>query len=114
MNQAAIKPHLEPDPRFKKWLDRTLGEDGTYEDDEVALTEWCNGIQWNNRIRIKGGGPHITDDLVAEGCNKDRAAARREAEKIMLDRLRRLVLNANNLGFYMGQVLRTDIPTISD
>ena len=96
MSQAAREPYF--DPQFDMWLDKTL-TDGLYEDAEGSLTEWFNGVHWNTRIRIKSGGPHITDYLVVEGCNQDRAVARQEAEELLAVKLTALLKNAGSFGF---------------
>jgi hypothetical protein len=99
MSQSrADKPYFKSEPQFDTWFDKDL-VDGSYEGDEGALTEWYNGVHWNTRIRIKGGGPQITDDLVVEGCNQDRAAARQEAEKLLTLKLMTLLENAGSFGF---------------
>lgn len=99
MSGEARKAYFTHDPQFDTWLEKTLTDDGTYEDSEGSLTEWYNGVHWNTRIRIKGDGPHITDDLVAEGCNEDRATARHEAERLLRVKLRSLLENAESFGF---------------
>lgn len=99
MGQEAKKPYFTHDPKFDTWLDKTLTDEGTYEDDEGVLTEWYNGVHWNARIRIKSGERNITDDLLAEGCNKDRAAARQEAESILRTKFLALLENAGSFGF---------------
>lgn len=95
---TAEKNYFESDPRFNTWFDKTL-TDGLYEDNEGSLTEWYNGVHWNTRIRIKSGGPHITDDLVVEGCSRDRATARQEAENLLRVNLTALLENAGSFGF---------------
>jgi hypothetical protein len=109
---STAQTYFTTDSEFDTWFSKPI-KDGTYEGDESALAEWYDGVHWNTRVRIKSGGPQITDDLVAEGCSKDRALARREAEIIMLNKLRGIMKNANELGFFIGQFLRTDIPTVS-
>lgn len=94
----AVKPYFTQDPEFDTWLGKTLSDEGVYEGDEGALTEWYNGVHWNTRIRIKSGGPQLTDDLVAEGCSKDRTKARLESERIILTKLRGLINSASLLG----------------
>lgn len=91
------EPELKP-CSFDTWLGKTLTDEGTYEDEEGALTEWYNGVHWNTRIRIKSGGPHITDDLVAEGCDKDRATARQQAEQILREKFVALLESAGSFG----------------
>ena len=95
---STAQPYFSHDPQFDTWFGKTLSEDGVYEGAEGSLTEWYNGVHWNTRIRIKSGGPQITDDILVEGCNRDRAIARREAEKLMLDRLQGLTSNASRIG----------------
>jgi hypothetical protein len=94
------EPYFTQDPQFENWLGKPLSEEGVYEGSEGSLSEWYNGVHWNTRIRIRSGGPQITDDLVAEGCSEDRATARREAETLMLNRLKGLLSNASTLGLW--------------
>jgi hypothetical protein len=94
------QPYFAADPQFDTWLGKPLSEDGVYEGNEGSLAEWYNGVHWNTRIRIRSGGPQITDDILVEGCDKDRATARQEAEKLMLNRLKGLTSNASEIGLW--------------
>jgi len=94
------QPYFTSDPQFDTWLGKSLSEDGVYEGSEGSLAEWYNGVHWNTRIRIRSGGPQITDDILVEGCDKDRATARQEAEKLMLNRLKGLTSNASEIGLW--------------
>ena len=94
----AVEPYFVREPEFNTWLGKTLSEEGTYGGGEGALTEWYNGVHWSTRIRLKSGSPQLTDDLVAEGCSKDRTKARLESERIILTKLRGLINSASLLG----------------
>lgn len=95
---STVKPYFSVEPQFDTWLGKPLSEEGTYESDEGALTEWYNGVHWNARIRVKSGSSQLMDDLVVEGCSKNRAIARLEAERDILTKLMGLTNNANILG----------------
>lgn len=97
------QPYFTSDPQFDTWLGKTL-DDGIYEGEEGSLTEWYNGVHWNTRIRIKSGGPQITDDILVEGCDSDRLKARQEAEALMMDRMRGLLKNASEIGLWTFRI----------
>ena len=87
--------------KFKSWLGKDLERgDGTYDDESCTLTEWYNGVHWNTRIRVKGGGSQVTDDVLAEGTHEDRSTARAEAENLIRTKLTVLFENAGILGIF--------------
>ena len=94
------QPYFTHASQFDTWLGKPLSDMGTYEGQEGSINEWYNGVHWNTRIRVKSGGPQITDDILVEGCNEDRSTARKEAERLMLSRLKGLATNATRIGLW--------------